>query len=113
MEAITAETVWAVVGGILAAIVLIGNAAERVAKALRALKAPNAAQDESIAELQRQQRETDAYLRQEMQWRVSTDKSNAVTQRALLALLGHGLHGNNIDQMQASEIELQNHLINR
>lgn len=113
METITAETVWAVVGGILAAIVLLGNAVEKVAKAIKAFKAPNAAQDESIAALQQRQRETDEYLRKEMEWRVSTDKSTAVTQRALLALLGHGLHGNNVDQMQASEVELQNHLINR
>lgn len=113
MENITAETVWAVVGGILAAIVLIGNAIEKIAKGAAALKAPNAAQDKRLDELEERQKKTDEYIRQDNERLESIEKSNAVTQRALLALLGHGLHGNNVDQMQASETELTNHLINR
>ena len=113
MENITAETVWAVVGGILAAIVLIGNAAEKIAKGVGALRAPNVNQDKRLADLEARQTKTDEYLRQDKERLESIEKSNAVTQRALLALLGHGLHGNNVEQMQASETELQNHLINR
>ena len=41
------------------------------------------------------------------------DASNRVTQLALLALLDHGIDGNNIDQMQHAKEELQTHLINR
>ena len=32
---------------------------------------------------------------------------------ALLALLDHGIDGNNISQMQEAKTALQNHLINR
>ena len=113
MENLTAETVWAVVGGILAAIVLIVNAGEKIAKVVGSLRAPNAAQDQRLAKLEAQQAKTDDYLRQDKERLERIEKSNAVTQRALLALLGHGLHGNNVEQMQASESELQRHLIDR
>ena len=41
------------------------------------------------------------------------DTGNRITQRAILALLDHGIDGNNIRQMQDAKEELQNHLINR
>jgi hypothetical protein len=41
------------------------------------------------------------------------DKGERVTQRALLALLEHGIDGNNLKQMKEAKNELQNHLINR
>ena len=41
------------------------------------------------------------------------EKGDRATQRALLALLDHGIDGNNIKQMQDAKEELQNHLINR
>ena len=41
------------------------------------------------------------------------DQDNRLTQRALLALLDHGLDGNNIEQMQDAKKALQNHLIDR
>jgi len=43
----------------------------------------------------------------------SLDEGNRATQRALLALLDHGIDGNNIEQMQHAKEALQNHLINR
>ena len=41
------------------------------------------------------------------------DDSNRVTQLALLALLDHGIDGNNLEQMQHAKEVLQQHLINR
>ena len=43
----------------------------------------------------------------------SIEEGNRATQRALLALLDHGIDGNNIKQMQDAKETLQNHLINR
>jgi hypothetical protein len=43
----------------------------------------------------------------------SLDEGSRVTQRAILALLDHGIDGNNIDQMQDAKKALQSHLINR
>lgn len=106
MENITAETTWTVVAAILAAIVLVGNAAEKIAKAVQAYKAPNARQDERLQALEEWKEKVDDKLRHD-------HDSNRVTQRALLALLDHGIDGNNIEQMQHAKEELQNHLINR
>ena len=41
------------------------------------------------------------------------EAGNRVTQLAILALLDHGIDGNNVKQMQDAKEELQNHLINR
>ena len=110
------QVVLLIIGGALALagfINTVGAAIEKVAKLIKVAKAPNDAQDKRLADLEARQIRTDEYLRQDKERLESIEKSNAVTQRALLALLGHGLHGNNVEQMQASETELQNHLINR
>lgn len=113
MEHLTPTQIWTAVLAVASAIVLMANAAEKIAKTVVALKAPNKTQDERLDALEESQRRNDEYFRQDKQHLENLEKSTAVTQRALLALLGHGLHGNNVDQMQASESELQNHLINR
>jgi hypothetical protein len=98
---------------VLALIVLIGNALEKIAKAYRIAKAPNARQDEEIKEIKKHLEEVDSYLAIDKKRLDSIDEGNRATQRALLALLDHGIDGNNISQMQHAKEELQNHLINR
>ena len=110
---ITAESFWTVLLSGASAIVLISNAVEKIIKAYKTAKAPNARQDERIAYLEK--------WRDSVERRLSTDndrlrdieKGDRATQRALLALLDHGIDGNNIKQMQDAKEELQNHLINR
>ena len=106
MESLTLAEVCAGVLAIASAIVLLSNAAEKIAKAVQAAKAPNARQDERLAELEEWKKKVDAKLQND-------HDSNRVTQKALLALLDHGIDGNNIEQMQHAKEELQNHLINR
>lgn len=113
MEGITLDNIWAVVAWVAAAIVLLSNAAEKIAKAVQAAKAPNAAQDARLAELEGWRKHVDASLIRDLKRFESLDTGERVTQRALLALLDHGIDGNNIKQMQAAKDELQNHLINR
>ena len=106
MGSLTSAEVWAAVLAVASAIVLLSNAAEKVAKAVQAAKAPNARQDDRLAELEEWRKKVDAKLQNDLD-------SNRVTQKALLALLDHGIDGNNIEQMQHAKEELQNHLINR
>lgn len=113
MENITAETVWAVVAGILAAVVLIGNAIDKVAKLVQAFRAPNAAQDARLKELEDWRKKVDQALARDLHRFDALDEGERVTQRALLALLDHGIDGNNIEQMQRAKDALQNHLIDR
>ena len=102
MEGITTATILAIVS----AFILIATAVEKIAKAVKAAKAPNDLQNERLAALEAWRKEVDRKL-------IVDDDGNRVTQRALLALLDHGIDGNNIEQMQHAKEELQDHLINR
>ena len=105
-----------VVGALLAlasAINTVGSAAEKIAKAVQAAKAPNARQDERLEALEHHVEEIDNYLAQDKRRLDTLDEGNRVTQRALLALLSHGIDGNNIEQMEKAKAALEEHLINR
>lgn len=117
MENLTpGEIIVLVIGGVMALagfINTIGAAAEKVAKAVKAAKAPNTEQDERLDALEKWREEVDRQLTTGDRHFKSLDEGSRVTQLALLALLDHGLDGNNITQMQHAKEELQNHLINR
>ncbi len=113
MENLTTAELWAAVLAFASAIVLLSNAAEKIAKAIRTAKAPNALQDERLDKVERRLDEIDSYHERDKQRMAIIEDGNRATQRALLALLDHGIDGNNITQMQHAKEELQNHLINR
>ena len=105
-----------VVGGVLAvcgAITTVGNAAEKIVKVIRAAKAPDEAQNTRITNLEEWRVGVDRKLDNDKKRLDGKDSGDRVTQLALLALLDHGIDGNNIDQMQKAKEELQQHLINR
>lgn len=121
MENFTQTEVWALLLASASAVVLLSNAAEKIAKAWRTLKAPNAKQDERIGALETWKEGDFSSWKSGVDQKLDADKKhlenidsgNRVTQLALLALLDHGIDGNNIDQMQHAKEELQQHLINR
>ena len=105
-----------VIGGFLAlcgAISTIGGAASHIVKAVKAAKAPNAEQDRRLKEVEDDLEKVHGFLDKDKQRLDALENGNRVTQRALLALLGHGLDGNNEKQMRAAKEELETHLINR
>lgn len=104
---------WAVVAWVAAAVVLIANAVEKIVKGVKAAKAPNAQQNERLDNLEKRMATAERKLDNDKRHFDAIDASNRVTQVALLALLDHGIDGNNIDQMQHAKEELQTHLINR
>ena len=103
---------WGYVAAFLAAIVLISNAAEKVVKAVKAAKVPNDQQNDRLNALEDWRKEVDRKLDRDNDRLRDIDSGNRVTQRALLALLDHGIDGNNIKQMQDAKEALQDHLIN-
>lgn len=113
MENITIDDIWPIILAVASAVVLLANAAEKISKAWRAAKAPNVRQDERLAALEEWREEVEGKLTHDHERFENLDSGNRVTQRALLALLDHGIDGNNIEQMQHAKEELQNHLINR
>lgn len=113
MEGITPAVIWTTVLAVASAIVLLSNAAEKIVKAVKAAKAPNNEQNERLDALEEWRDGVDRILAADKSHLDSIDEGNRATQRALLALLDHGIDGNNIAQMQHAKEELQNHLINR
>ena len=113
MENLTPTSIWAFVLAIASAVVLLSNAAEKFVKAYKAAKAPNNQQNARLDALEKWKESVDGKLNRDDKRLSDIDNGNRVTQRALLALLDHGIDGNNITQMQHAKEELQEHLINR
>lgn len=113
MNNITPDTIWTLVLAVASAVVLLSNAIEKIVKAWKAAKAPNVKQDERLAALEAWKKTVDSKLAKDDDRLEVIEEGNRASQRALLALLDHGIDGNNIKQMQDAKETLQNHLINR
>lgn len=113
MNNIAPDTIWTFVLAVASAVVLLSNAIEKIVKAWKAAKAPNVKQDERITALEDWRRTVDGKLDRDNDRLESIEEGNRASQRALLALLDHGIDGNNIKQMQDAKEILQNHLIDR
>jgi hypothetical protein len=113
MEGLNPTEAWAALLGGASALLLLSNAAEKIVKAWKAAKAPNDHQNERLDRLEKWQEGVNQRLDNDYKRLDDIDEGNRATQRALLALLDHGIDGNNIDQMQHAKESLQNHLINR
>jgi hypothetical protein len=113
MENITPGAILTAVLAAASAFVLISNAVEKLIKAVKAAKAPNEAQNARLDALEEWRRDVDRKLLNDNTHLESLDAGARITQRALIALLEHGIDGNNIKPMQDAKTELQNHLINR
>lgn len=109
----TPAEMWTAVLAVASAIVLLSNAAKAIAQAWQTAKAPNAAQNARLDALEAWRKDVDGKLARDFGRFKDLDDGERVTQRALLALLDHGIDGNNIEQMRHAKEELQNHLINR
>lgn len=113
MENITTAEAWAFILAAALAITTLANAAEKIVKAWKAAKAPNDRQDKRLDELEAWKAEVDRKLGNDNAHLTAIDQDNRLTQRALLALLDHGLDGNNTKQMQDAKEALLNHLTDR
>jgi hypothetical protein len=111
MENFTPSELWAVVAWVAAAIVLLGNASDRIAKAWRAAKAPNDEQNARLDNLEHRMDVAEKKLSNDKaQLDAIQDGLQAIYQ-GQLAMLDHCLDGNNIKQMQDAKAALQHHLI--
>lgn len=105
-----------VIGGLLAVaggISTICTAGNWIIRLVQVIKAPNAEQDKQLAELQEWRKGVDQKLDNDNKRLLRKEEGDRVTQRALLALLAHGIDGNHQKQMEEAKEELQNHLISK
>lgn len=117
MGDITISAAWAWVLAAASALLLLSNVGEKLVKIVKAIKAPNLQQNEEqdcrLKALEKWKETVDVKLGKDNERLESIEDGNRATQRALLALLDHGIDGNNIKQMQDAKEALQTHLINR
>ena len=95
------------------AISTLGGAANWLVKLVQVLKAPNVEQDKRLERLEEHMKEVDTFLETDKKRLDGIDESTRVTQRALLALLAHGIDGNHQKQMEEAKKELELHLIKK
>lgn len=112
-ENVTIQNIWAVVAWVAAALVLLANAGEKICGIIKAIKAPDAAQDDRLANLENDVAKIKGYLENDKKRLDTLSEGDKVTKHAILALLGHGIDGNNVDEMVQSKHELEKYLINR
>lgn len=96
-----ADIVW-----LAGAIVAIAGAVKVIANAIAKARKPNQTQDERIGILEHDIRKQQRHLDE-------IEHGNIITQRALLALLSHGIDGNDVDAMKRAKEELTTYLIER
>lgn len=97
----------------LAAIVLIGNAVEKIGKAIAAARKPNEEQDAAIRNLELRMDSVENKLARDKDRLDAYEDGMRVSQQALLALLDHSLDGNNVKQMEEAKDAIQKHLLNK
>ena len=107
------DNLWAAILAAASAIVLLSNAVEKIVKAVQAAKAPNAKQDEQIKELMEWRKDVDRKLNNDSKQLDEIHDGLRASFQAQLALLDHGIDGNNIKQMQDAKEGLLQHLTNR
>lgn len=107
------KTSWEVIAVALGAFGLIYTTIEKIASIVRAAKKPNDEQDERLDNLEKRVEEIESRLDAGNSKFEGISDSTRVTQKAILALLAHGIDGNNIEQLKEAKDELQNHLINK
>jgi hypothetical protein len=117
MENLTAGEILTALLAAASAFLLLANAAEKIVKVVKTAKAPiaqiNDQQNKRLDSLEEWRKDVDRKLSHDNDRLNEIQHGDRATQRALLALLDHGIDGNNIEQMQHAKEELQNHLINR
>lgn len=109
----TTEDIFGLMLATASAIVLIGNALQKIMLAVQAVRAPGVAKDKRLDDIEDWKACIDAKLDKDKQRLDAIETGNRVTQRAILALLAHGIDGNNMQQMEDAKAELQSYLINR
>ena len=103
---------WAIVLAAASAIVLLSNAIEKIVKAVKAAKAPENAQNMKIAEIEDRLKKVEGKLEADKKRIDDANNCNHVLTKGMLALLDHGINGNNIDQMKDARHDVETYLIN-
>ena len=95
------------------AIITVSGAVDVIIKTAKAVKAPNTEQNERLTSVEDRLARHDELFGKDNKRLTMIEEGNRVTQKAILALLKHGIDGNQIPAMQKAEEELQRFLIDK
>ena len=109
----TPYQIYAAILVICAAIITIGNAASIIIRAAKAVKVPEDRQNDRLTKLEERMARYDELFASDNKRLNTIEEGNRVTQKAILALLKHGIDGNQVAAMQKAEEELQGFLIDK
>ena len=84
-----------------------------IVSAINKAKAPNKAQDVRLDEHEQWLKKHDAMLDNDNKRLNNLERSSNLTMKALLALLQHGIDGNDVEGMKKVKKELEDYLIDR
>jgi hypothetical protein len=107
------ENAWVVVSALCAAFLLLTDVILRISTLKSKAEAPDIEQNKRIAALEKWKETVDRALEKDRAHFTKVDEATQVTMLALLALLDHGIDGNNKHQMEVAKEELNKHLVNR
>ena len=93
------------------AIVTFEQAVKAVAGAIHHFREPEETQDERIGTLERKSVKDWERMNRMDERLDKIEEGNAITQRVLLALLAHGIDGNDVEAMREAKDELTDYLI--
>ena len=106
---ITPAQIVAIAAGFSAICVAVGW----VIKIIKAAQAPTRALEERVTALEAVTKTYEGYFSNDKHRLDIIEEGNRVTQKAILALLSHGIDGNDIDGLRSAKAELQEYLIER
>ena len=95
------------------AVITLSGAATIVANLIMKVTAPNKVQNARLDSIEVRLKEHDEYFKKDLRRFEALEDGNRITQRALLALLAHGIDGNEIDSLKRAKDELQEYLLRR
>ena len=104
--------IWATILAGASAFVLLSNAVEKFVKGVKAAKAPEQKQNNEIKEIKVRLDKVETKLSSDEKHLKEARECNHVITKGVLALLDHGINGNNIDQMKDARHDVEAYLIN-
>lgn len=93
--------------------VSIGTLITLIVTLVKVLRKPEVTQNERLANLDQRVSNIEARLERGSQHFQEIDEANEVTQKALLAILGHDISGNNENELREAQSELNEFLTKR
>ena len=99
--------------GLCAAVTATAGAVGVIVTLINKAKTPNRMQNERLDKHEEWLKKHDAMLDNDNKRLNNLEKSGTITMKALLALLRHGIDGNDIESMKKVKSELEQYLIDR